>query len=221
MNGQALEILLGQVNAFPGVVGSMVCSEQGEVVADAFPASVTDGTAARAAQVLADHGGGLGAIGGPYTMLSVRLANARLLARRLRGGHLVVLCTPGVNPQPLALLAASTAPKLEKLLAPAEAAPFTPAFTPPPLPSPPRAPVAAAPPPVQAAAPAAPSALWLLVQRIEAAIVRKKLDPFRTRGAISMKAGVGLRAIDERTPDDPEMLSKLLTAATAVLGEKP
>jgi len=59
------------------------------------------------------------------------------------------------------------------------------------------------------------------VQRIEAVIARKKLDPFRTRGAISMAAGFGLRAIDEESPDDPEMLKKLEAAALAVLGEKP
>lgn len=220
MNGQALELLLGQVNTFPGVVGSLLCGEQGEVVADALPATVPDGTAVRAAQVLADHEGGLSAIGGPYTMLSLRLGSARLLVRRLKGGHLVVLCGPAANTQPITLMAASTAPRLERLLAPPPAPGFAPALTPPPMPI---ARAAAAPPPVPAApAPAPPPGqLWQAVQRIEAVITRKKLDPFRTRGAISMKAGVGLRAIDERTPDDAEMLGKLLTAAEAVLGEKP
>jgi len=69
--------------------------------------------------------------------------------------------------------------------------------------------------------PPAPGRLWQLVQRIEAVISRKKLDPFRTRGAISMAAGVGLRAIDVDTPDDQVMQSKLEAAALAVLGEKP
>jgi hypothetical protein len=123
-----------------------------------------------------------------------------------------------VNPQPLTLLAAATAPKLERLLAPAP--PPAPRPIPPPvLPraaAPAPAPVAVAPAP-----PAAVSALYLVAQRIEAIIVKKKLDPFRTRGAISMKAGFGLRAIDVDTPDDPDMLEKLLAAATAVLGEKP
>jgi predicted regulator of Ras-like GTPase activity (Roadblock/LC7/MglB family) len=213
LSAEALDVLLGQLNAFPGVMGSMVCGEQGEVLADAFPAGTDPAVPARAAQVLADHASGLSAIGGPVTMLSLRFGNARILVRRLGGGHLLVLCAPTVNPQPLTLLAAATAPKLERLLAPAP----SPAAAPPaPPPIPARAPVAVAP----AAAPVA-SALYLVAQRIEAIIVKKKLDPFRTRGAISMKAGFGLRAIDVDTPDDPDMLEKLLAAATAVLGEKP
>jgi predicted regulator of Ras-like GTPase activity (Roadblock/LC7/MglB family) len=222
LSAEALDVLLGQLNAFPGVIGSMVCGELGEVLADAFPAGTDPAVPARAAQVLADHANGLAAIGGPVTMLSLRFGSARILVRRLGGGHLLVLCAPTVNPQPLTLLAAATAPKLERLLAPAP--PPAPRPIPPPVlpraaapaPAPAPAPVAVAPAP-----PAAVSALYLVAQRIEAIIVKKKLDPFRTRGAISMKAGFGLRAIDVDTPDDPDMLEKLLAAATAVLGEKP
>jgi hypothetical protein len=36
-----------------------------------------------------------------------------------------------------------------------------------------------------------------------------------------MAAGVGLRAIDEDTPDDPGLQAKLEAAAKAVLGEAP
>jgi hypothetical protein len=137
-----------------------------------------------------------------------------MLVRPVGSGHLLILCAPNVNPQSLSMLAAATAPKLEKLLAPP---------TPPPLPTAARA----APPPLfdeepaPAKPPRAPGKLWLAVQRIEAVIARKKLDPFRTRGAISMAAGFGLRAIDEDSPDDPEMQQKLEAAALAVLGEKP
>jgi len=59
------------------------------------------------------------------------------------------------------------------------------------------------------------------VQRIEAAIARKRLDAVRTRGAIALQAGFSLRCIDADTPDDPQMLSQILAAAAAVLGETP
>lgn len=200
MSGQALGELLGQLNAFPGVIGSLVCGDQGQVLAETFPASVDPAAPARAAQLLADHAGGLAAVGGPVAMLSLRFGGARILARPLGGGHLLVLCAPTVNAQPLTLLAAATAPKLERLLAP-----------------PPAPPVLAAAPPL----PPEPGRLYQLVQRIEQVISRKRLDPFRTRGAISMAAGFGLRCIDTDTPDDPDMLARLEAAALSVLGERP
>lgn len=200
--------LLGQLNAFPGVIGSLVCSDQGQVLAQTFPASVDAAAPARAAQLLADHAGGLAAVGGPVAMLSLRFGGARILARPLGGGHLLVLCAPTVNAQPLTLLAAATAPKLERLLAP----PPGPAQA-----APPAAPALAAAPPL----PPEPGRLHQLVQRIEQVITRKRLDPFRTRGAISMAAGFGLRCIDTDTPDDPDMLARLEAAALSVLGERP
>lgn len=206
MSAEALGQLLGQLNAFPGVVGSMVSGDQGQVLANAFPPEVDAAAPARAAQLLADHSAGLGAIGGPVSLFSMRFGGARLLVRPVGRGHLLVLCAPTVNPQPLTLLAAATAPKLEKLLAPVE------------RPAPPAPAPAAAPP---APAPRPPGQLFLLVQRIEAVITRKRLDPFRTRGAISMGAGIGLRFIEEDTPDDPALLARLEAAAAAVLGEKP
>jgi len=215
MSAEALGGLLGQLNAFPGVVGSLVCGGKGELLADAFPAQVDRGAPAKAAQILADHAAGLAAVGGPVSGFSIRFGGARMLVRPVGAGHLLILCAPNVNPQSISMLAAATAPKLELLLAPAAKA------APPPFP----AARAAPPPPLfddePAPPPRAPSRLYQAVQRIEAVIARKKLDPFRTRGAISMAAGFGLRAIDEESRDDPEMLKKLEAAALAVLGEKP
>jgi len=214
VSAPALDALLGQLNAVPGVIGSLVSGDRGQVLAQAFPDQVDAAAPARAAQVLADHAAGLPAIGGPVAMFSMRFGAGRLMVRPVGAGHLLVLCAPTVNPQPVALLAAATAPKLELLLAPPAPPPApAPAAVPPPIPI---ARVSAVPPP-----PPAPGRLWQLVQRIEAVIARKKLDPFRTRGAISLAAGVGLRAIDEDTPDDAAMQSKLEAAALAVLGEKP
>jgi len=250
MTPEPINALLGHLNAFPGVVGTMVCDDKGKVLAEAFPPNVDKAAPARAAEILSDNAAGLNGIGGPVAMLSLRFGDSRIMARPVGGGHLLVLCAPSVNPQPLTLLAAATAPKLEKIMAsmaqpPAMTPPVAmtpvPVMTPSPVAPPPFPPMAAVPPPppsvvapplsvvmaamatpapAPAAAPA-PGRLYQMVQRIEAVIARKKLDPFRTRGAISMAAGFGLRCIDIDTPDDQAMLSKLESAATTVLGEKP
>jgi len=214
MSAQAMQALLGQLNALPGVVGSMLCDDRGQVLADLFRTQIDRTASQRAAEILADNASGLATVGGPVTMLSMRFADGRMLIRRLAGGHLLLLCSPSVNPQPVTLLAAATAPKLERLVAEREP------------PARPAAPPAAAPPPslpvARISAPAAaPGLLYQAVQRIEAAIVRKRLDAVRTRGAIALQAGFSLRCIDAETPDDPQMLAQLEAAAAAVLGEKP
>lgn len=204
MSAPAIQALLGQLNALPGVLGSMLCDDRGQVLADLFRTQ-TDRTASqRAAEILADNASGLATVGGPVSMLSMRFADARLLVRRLAGGSLLLLCAPTVNPQPVTLLAAATASKLERLVAERE--------------PPPRQPPAAAPP---APAARAPGQLHQAVQRVEAAIARRRLDPVRTRGAIALQAGFSLRCIDADTPDDPQMLAQLEAAAAAVLGENP
>jgi len=210
MSAQAMQALLGQLNALPGVAGSMLCDDRGQVLADLFRTQMDRNASRRAAEILADNASGLATVGGPVALLSMRFAEARLLVRRLAGGHLLLLCSPGVNPQPVTLLAAATAPKLERLGAEHE---------PPAAPAPGATPV-----PASAAAPAPSAAAGLLyqaVQRIEAAIVRKRLDPVRTRGAIALQAGFSLRCIDADTPDDSQMLAQLEAAAAAVLGQKP
>jgi predicted regulator of Ras-like GTPase activity (Roadblock/LC7/MglB family) len=206
-----VQALLSQFNSVPGVVGSMLCDKEGHVLADLFPPRIDRSAPARAAQLLADKASGLETIGGPVGLLTLRFAEARLVVKPLAGGNLLVVCAPSANPQPLAILAATIAPKLEKLVAA-------------------RAQTRAAPAvdlgeqlfPAEPAAQArpAPGRLFQTVQRIDLAIARRKLDPFRTRGAIVLKAGFGLGCIDQDTPDDATMLSKLEAAAFAVLGEK-
>ena len=56
------------------------------------------------------------------------------------------------------------------------------------------------------------------VRQIDAVIVEKGLDHFRTRGLISLQLGFMVGLISEETPDDPEKLQALLDAAESVLG---
>lgn len=60
--------------------------------------------------------------------------------------------------------------------------------------------------------------LYDAVERINNEIERRGLDVAKTKGEISLKSGFFLAIIFPHTPDDPEKLSKLKTAAKDVLG---
>ena len=59
--------------------------------------------------------------------------------------------------------------------------------------------------------------LYEVVQKIDQLIKSKNLDPFKTRGAIGLRAGVVLGMIDARTPDDIGKLTALKKAVKEVL----
>lgn len=199
-----MQTLLQHLNAVPGVVGSLVCGSDGQLLAHAFPPVFDEALLADVAKTVAEGTAGLSTLTGPVKLLDLRHANARILVRPATGATLLFLCSPSMNVQPLEISTSVAVPKLEKLVARqaggAAAAP-------------------AGPPASPAPAAARPGKLFALVQKINAAIERKKLDPFATRGEIAMKAGFGLGFIDGDTPDDAEKLSKLRSAASAVLGE--
>ncbi len=57
------------------------------------------------------------------------------------------------------------------------------------------------------------------VRSIDAAIARKGLPGFKTKGLIAIKAGFSLALIDEDTPEDAFKVAALRAAAREVLGE--
>jgi predicted regulator of Ras-like GTPase activity (Roadblock/LC7/MglB family) len=188
-----MQDVLTQLNAVPGVNGTLLCDADGRLLAKAFPPHLSGAALAEAAKVLAESTAGLATVTGDVRMLDLRYGNARVVVRPVGTARLLFLCAPSVNLQPLTISATVAGAKLEKLLASnatgAEAAP-------------------------------APGQLYTTLQRINAVIERKKLDPFKARGEIAMKAGFGLGFIDPGTPDDPKKLAALRAAATAVLGER-
>jgi hypothetical protein len=58
-----------------------------------------------------------------------------------------------------------------------------------------------------------------MVQRIDALIALRGLDRFKVRGEIAIRAGFALDFVDPDTLDEPETVSRLARAASAVLGE--
>lgn len=63
-------------------------------------------------------------------------------------------------------------------------------------------------------------ALYETVRRIEAAIERKRLPLYKTRGLIGLRAGFLLGMVTADTADDPLRIAALRAAALDVLGEE-
>jgi predicted regulator of Ras-like GTPase activity (Roadblock/LC7/MglB family) len=195
-----MRTLLDHLNAVPGVIGTLVCGADGQLLANAFPPIFEEALLQDVAKTVAESAVGLATITGSVRMLDLRHANARIVARPVTGATMLFLCSPQMSLQPLEISASVAAPKVEQLVAARSVSSSG---------------AAAAP-----ARPASGGALWALAQKIGAVIERKKLDPFETRGAIALQAGFGLGFIDADTPDDAEKVAKLRAAASAVLGEK-
>lgn len=180
--------VLAQLNAVPGVLGTMVCDAGGAVISAAFPPGFDPAALERAAAALADRAAGLDAAVGGAGTLDVRCSGARIVVRPVASGRLVCLCSTSVNTQTLALSTSGALRRLEALLGGGEDA---------------------APP---------SGALHRLLEEIDAAILRGRHDRFKMRGRIALMCGFALDLVDAQTPDDPEKLQKLRTAAATVLG---
>lgn len=112
-----MKTVLNQLNAVPGVVGSMVCDADGALVANAFPPLFDEGALADAARVLADGALGLETVTGKVTTVDLRFADARIVLRPMAAAHLVLLCAAQTNLQLLNISTSVAVPKLERLVA--------------------------------------------------------------------------------------------------------
>ena len=192
-----MSIVLKQLNAAPGVIGSLVCDAKGILVAHDFPPQYEEPRIRAAAQAVGDRSSGLEAAVGIVGTVDLRFATARVVIRPVADGKIVFLCAPSANLQTLLLSTAGALRRLEELLGAAEPAPLA-------------AQAPAAPPPS--------GALHRLVQEIDAALVKSGADRFKLRGRIALMAGFALDLVEPDSPDDPAALQKLRNAATVVLG---
>lgn len=107
-----MDPLLTELNAVPGVVGSMVCSAEGTILAHAFPPVFAASALAEAARAVTDSAQAAGVGQSEDGVLDLRFREVRLLARPVAGGILAVLCSRSTNLQLLLLSAAAAAGKL-------------------------------------------------------------------------------------------------------------
>ncbi|MBI5069559.1 MAG: roadblock/LC7 domain-containing protein [Deltaproteobacteria bacterium] len=112
-----MKTVLKQLNAVPGVVGSLVCSADGQLVANAFPPLFDEAVLGDAARVLVDGAAGLESVTGKVKTVDLRFAEARVVLRPMAGAHLVLLCSAQTNLQLVSISAGVAVPKLEKLAA--------------------------------------------------------------------------------------------------------
>jgi predicted regulator of Ras-like GTPase activity (Roadblock/LC7/MglB family) len=192
-----VSIVLKQLNAVPGVIGSLVCDAKGILVAHDFPPQYDEPRLRAAAQAVADRNSGLEAAVGIVGTVDLRFATARVVIRPVADGKIMFLCAPTANLQTLLLSTAGALRRLEELLGAAE-------------PSPVSGPAPVAPPPS--------GSLHKLVQEIDAALVKSGADRFKLRGRIALMAGFSLDLVEADSPDDPAAQQKLKNAATVVLG---
>lgn len=115
-----MKAALAQLNAVPGVIGSLCCDGDGHVRAHAFPPRFSAEVLAEVAQTVADGAHGLALADHPARGLELRFETARVLVRPCGGGHLLVMSDRSTSPQLLGVAMGVAAKKLERLLAPAD-----------------------------------------------------------------------------------------------------
>jgi len=94
---------LEQLNAAPGVVGSMVFDAAGEVVASAFPPVFDARGLEQLAGQLSSDSFFAEWLGGDKGALELAYGDGQVVIRSLLDSWLLVLCTPQVNPQLLSM----------------------------------------------------------------------------------------------------------------------
>lgn len=190
--------LLGSLVNVPGVIGTMLCGAEGELLAHAFPPTFEPSRLQNAATALAGRSRALEAALGRVGTVDLRYAGGRVVVKAMQGARLLFFCAPSINLELLTMSVSGAMSDLERAIQGTR----------------PAAPGAAAQPPPQAG-----GRLWEAVQRINALIERSGEDPYKLRGKIALKAGFSLDLVDPETPDDPARLQKLKAAASAVLGQ--
>jgi phosphate transport system substrate-binding protein len=113
-----MEAMLKDLNALPGVIGSMFCDAKGRVLANAFPSQFEGPELRQAATELAERTRGLREATGKIRLIDMRYADARLVVKPFGDYALLFLCAKTVNLQLLLVSAAVAGKKLERLAAP-------------------------------------------------------------------------------------------------------
>jgi predicted regulator of Ras-like GTPase activity (Roadblock/LC7/MglB family) len=111
-----MQAVLNQINSVPGIVGSLVCDDDGRPVAQLFPPLFDAAMIEEAAAVLSESTFGFQNATGAVDLLDFRYQDARIVVRPMPQSFLLLLCTRAVNMQLLAISLNVAIKKLEKLL---------------------------------------------------------------------------------------------------------
>ena len=110
-----MQAVLTQINSVPGIVGSMLCDEDGKLAAHIFPPLFDSSLMSEAAAALADSALGLQSATGTVELIDLRYNDARIVVKTMPQSFLILLCTKAVNMQLLTISLNVAIKKLEKL----------------------------------------------------------------------------------------------------------
>lgn len=108
--------VLQQINTVPGVLGSLLCNDEGRLVEGVFPPLFDASMLEEAASAIADGALALEGPTGGADLIDFRFAEARVVVKALTSSYLLLLCAKEVNLQLLSMSLNVAAKKLEKLL---------------------------------------------------------------------------------------------------------
>jgi predicted regulator of Ras-like GTPase activity (Roadblock/LC7/MglB family) len=111
-----MQLVLEKINALPNVVGSMVCNEEGRLLASLFPPVFDQQDIEKASGTLADTAFGLQEALGGVKSFDFRYGELRVFVRALPKSFLLMLCSKAVNMQLLSISLNVVYKKLEKLV---------------------------------------------------------------------------------------------------------
>src|SRR6266568_46276 len=106
--------ILHQLAVMPGVVGSMACGTNGEILASEFPSIFEESALRRVASLLAGENTVLKKMVGGDGSLDLRYAGGRAIVKPFATGALFVLCTSAINLQLLGMWLAEASRRLQK-----------------------------------------------------------------------------------------------------------
>lgn len=113
-----MDDLLVQLNLIPGVIGSMVCNSEGQVIAShSLFQSVEMGIMQEAATFLADSSIGIETVTGPMGVLDLRCEKSRIIVKPIDHAFLVFLCSKKINVHLLLLSCSAISRRIADLIA--------------------------------------------------------------------------------------------------------
>lgn len=92
-----MDAILQQLNAVPGVIGSLVCGRDGSTVACVFPPLFDTAIIEEVSAAVSDLACGARNAAGPAELLDFRYGDGRIIIKPLQDAFVVLLCTKKVN----------------------------------------------------------------------------------------------------------------------------
>jgi predicted regulator of Ras-like GTPase activity (Roadblock/LC7/MglB family) len=122
-----MDKVLQQINLVHGVIGCLVCNNEGEVLANAFPPIFDTHVLQNAASLSIDSVAGVSEFSGGVDLIDLHCSDGRILIKNMPKGCLLLLCVGTLNMQMLNISLNVAVNKLNASLASDSLTPLSPA----------------------------------------------------------------------------------------------